>query len=267
MRPGRPGRSARSGARLWATRPHPSRTAPTSPGSARHRRSGAESRPCRPRPSPSSAGGRRPRRRAGIGVDRRQERRPPHRRRPARASAPPRSWPPTTPTSRRPRPPGMEAGPLDRLRLTDARLAGMADGLRTVAALPDPVGEVLDGWRRPNGLQIERGPGAARRGRDHLREPAQRHQRRRRAVPQVGQRRAPARVVGARCARTSRSPPCCATALAKARPARRRGDARRRHRARGRGRGHAAHRLRRLPHPARRAVAHPEHPRATRPCP
>ena len=51
---------------------------------------------------------------------------------------------------------GLEAGPLDRLRLTDARLAGMADGLRTVAALPDPVGEVLDGTRRPNGLRIER---------------------------------------------------------------------------------------------------------------
>ena len=50
----------------------------------------------------------------------------------------------------------MEPGPLDRLRLTDARIAGMADGLRTVAALPDPVGEVLDGWRRPNGLEIER---------------------------------------------------------------------------------------------------------------
>jgi glutamate-5-semialdehyde dehydrogenase len=51
---------------------------------------------------------------------------------------------------------GMEPGPLDRLRLTDVRLAAMADGLRDVAALPDPVGEVLDGWRRPNGLQIER---------------------------------------------------------------------------------------------------------------
>ncbi len=51
---------------------------------------------------------------------------------------------------------GMEAGPLDRLRLTEARLASMADGLREVAALPDPVGEVLDGWRRPNGLVIER---------------------------------------------------------------------------------------------------------------
>jgi len=51
---------------------------------------------------------------------------------------------------------GMAAGPLDRLRLTDARLQGMASGLRTVAGLADPVGEVLDGWKRPNGLQITR---------------------------------------------------------------------------------------------------------------
>src|SRR5436190_23230790 len=51
---------------------------------------------------------------------------------------------------------GMEPGPLDRLRLDADRLAGMAAGLRDVAALPDPVGEVLDGWRRPNGLLIER---------------------------------------------------------------------------------------------------------------
>src|SRR3954468_19292774 len=51
---------------------------------------------------------------------------------------------------------GMAAGPLDRLRVTESRLEGMADGLRTVAALPDPVGEVLDGWRRPNGLEIVR---------------------------------------------------------------------------------------------------------------
>jgi len=49
---------------------------------------------------------------------------------------------------------GMEPGPLDRLRLTDGRIAGMADGLRKVAALPDPVGELLDGWVRPNGLEI-----------------------------------------------------------------------------------------------------------------
>jgi glutamate-5-semialdehyde dehydrogenase len=51
---------------------------------------------------------------------------------------------------------GMAAGPLDRLRLTDARVEGMASSLRTVATLPDPVGEVLDGWKRPNGLEITR---------------------------------------------------------------------------------------------------------------
>ncbi len=51
---------------------------------------------------------------------------------------------------------GMEAAPLDRLRLTEARIAGMVGGLRQVATLPDPVGEVLDGWRRPNGLEIQR---------------------------------------------------------------------------------------------------------------
>src|SRR6476660_3203503 len=51
---------------------------------------------------------------------------------------------------------GMAQGPLDRLQLTDARLHGMANGLRTVAALPDPVGDVLDGWKRPNGLEITR---------------------------------------------------------------------------------------------------------------
>ncbi len=51
---------------------------------------------------------------------------------------------------------GMAEGPLDRLRLTEQRIASMADGLRSVAALADPVGEVLDGWVRPNGLEIQR---------------------------------------------------------------------------------------------------------------
>jgi glutamate-5-semialdehyde dehydrogenase len=51
---------------------------------------------------------------------------------------------------------GMAVSALDRLRLDDARLAGMAAGLRQVASLPDPVGETLDGTRRPNGLQIQR---------------------------------------------------------------------------------------------------------------
>jgi glutamate-5-semialdehyde dehydrogenase len=45
---------------------------------------------------------------------------------------------------------------IDRLRLSGARIEGMAEGLRTVAGLADPVGEVLDGWVRPNGLRVER---------------------------------------------------------------------------------------------------------------
>ena len=45
---------------------------------------------------------------------------------------------------------------VDRLRLTPARVEAMAGGLRQVAALPDPVGEIVDGWTRPNGLVIER---------------------------------------------------------------------------------------------------------------
>ena len=51
---------------------------------------------------------------------------------------------------------GTTATVIDRLRLTDARVAGMAAGLRQVATLPDPVGEVVDGWVRPNGLAIRR---------------------------------------------------------------------------------------------------------------
>ena len=43
---------------------------------------------------------------------------------------------------------------LDRLRLNEARIAGMAQGMREIVALPDPVGRVLSGGNRPNGLQI-----------------------------------------------------------------------------------------------------------------
>ncbi|MGZ6897337.1 MAG: glutamate-5-semialdehyde dehydrogenase [Acidimicrobiia bacterium] len=50
---------------------------------------------------------------------------------------------------------GMESGPLDRLRLTDTRVVAMAAGLRQVASLGDPIGEIVAGWVRPNGLQIE----------------------------------------------------------------------------------------------------------------
>ena len=51
---------------------------------------------------------------------------------------------------------GTSATVVDRLRLTAARVEAMADGLRQVAALRDPVGEIVDGWTRPNGLVIER---------------------------------------------------------------------------------------------------------------
>ncbi len=51
---------------------------------------------------------------------------------------------------------GIAPGLVDRLRLTDQRVSAMADGLRQVAALADPIGEVLDGWVRPNGLRISR---------------------------------------------------------------------------------------------------------------
>ncbi|MDQ3877699.1 MAG: glutamate-5-semialdehyde dehydrogenase [Actinomycetota bacterium] len=45
---------------------------------------------------------------------------------------------------------------IDRLTLTESRIAGMAAGLRAVAAQPNPVGEVIGGWKRPNGLLIEK---------------------------------------------------------------------------------------------------------------
>ena len=49
---------------------------------------------------------------------------------------------------------GMKSSMLDRLKLTEARIEGMADGLRQVANLPDPVGNVLDGKTLANGLTI-----------------------------------------------------------------------------------------------------------------
>ena len=51
---------------------------------------------------------------------------------------------------------GVSSTVIDRLRLDAGRVAAMAVGLRQVAALPDPVGEVLDGWVRQNGLRISR---------------------------------------------------------------------------------------------------------------
>ncbi len=49
---------------------------------------------------------------------------------------------------------GLSAALVDRLRLNDKRIAAMAEGLRQVAALPDPVGAIIGGSVRPNGLRI-----------------------------------------------------------------------------------------------------------------
>jgi len=51
---------------------------------------------------------------------------------------------------------GLSGSMLDRLMLDDARIEGMAKGLEDIATLPDPVGEVMSQWDRPNGLNISR---------------------------------------------------------------------------------------------------------------
>lgn len=49
---------------------------------------------------------------------------------------------------------GTSAAMIDRLRLSDARIDGMVDGLRQVAGLPDPVGDVVRGWTNANGVEV-----------------------------------------------------------------------------------------------------------------
>jgi len=51
---------------------------------------------------------------------------------------------------------GLSSAMLDRLKLDDKRIAAMAKGLREVAALPDPVGRILDERVRPNGLKLQK---------------------------------------------------------------------------------------------------------------
>jgi glutamate-5-semialdehyde dehydrogenase len=51
---------------------------------------------------------------------------------------------------------GLHSGLLDRLKLTEERLAGIARDVRKIAALPDPVGETIEGRRLPNGLDVRR---------------------------------------------------------------------------------------------------------------
>ena len=54
---------------------------------------------------------------------------------------------------------GLAPSFLDRLMLDADRIEAMAAGLEAIAGLPDPVGSLLAGWDRPNGLQIERALG------------------------------------------------------------------------------------------------------------
>ncbi len=51
---------------------------------------------------------------------------------------------------------GLTPAFIDRLTLSEGRIEEMAAGLRQVAALPDPVGETVEAWRRPNGIEISR---------------------------------------------------------------------------------------------------------------
>ena len=50
---------------------------------------------------------------------------------------------------------GLSVAMLDRLRLDATRIEAMAAGIEQVATLPDPVGQVMDSWQRPNGIRIE----------------------------------------------------------------------------------------------------------------
>ena len=51
---------------------------------------------------------------------------------------------------------GLSEAMLDRLKLTPERIVTLAGAVREIAALPDPIGEVIEGSRGPNGLQIQK---------------------------------------------------------------------------------------------------------------
>ena len=51
---------------------------------------------------------------------------------------------------------GMPEGLLDRLKLTKERIEGIAEGLKQISELPDPIGEIMEQFERPNGLYIEK---------------------------------------------------------------------------------------------------------------
>jgi glutamate-5-semialdehyde dehydrogenase len=56
----------------------------------------------------------------------------------------------------KPKADGLTGAMVERLMLDPKRIAGMAQGIREVAALPDPVGEIIRDWTRPNGLRIQK---------------------------------------------------------------------------------------------------------------
>ncbi len=63
---------------------------------------------------------------------------------------------------------GVEAAMVDRLTLTPKSVSAMAEGLRQIAQLPDPVGEISGMSYRPSGIQVGRTARAAGRHRHHL---------------------------------------------------------------------------------------------------
>ena len=77
---------------------------------------------------------------------------------------------------------GLGGAMLDRLKLDEARVEAMVEGLRAIAGQADPVGQVMAEWDRPSGLHIRRVQHAHRGDRGHLREPAERDRRRRGAL-------------------------------------------------------------------------------------
>ena len=90
---------------------------------------------------------------------------------------------------------GLSEGLLDRLALTPERIEGIAQALRDVTKLTDPVGEVIDTWTQPNGVRFDKVRVPLGVIGDHLRGAPQRHGRRGRPVPQERQRGDPAGVV------------------------------------------------------------------------
>ena len=82
---------------------------------------------------------------------------------------------------------GVSGALLDRIALDSGRVHAMAKGLRDVAALPDPVREVVKMWRRPNGLQVGKMRIPLGVIGYHLRSAPQRYSRRGGAVPKIRQ--------------------------------------------------------------------------------